>query len=879
MSLHPGWIIHLAPDSSENPTNTHLMRPLRSKPTRRPGRAPANLLLALLLLIIMAPAHAQTIWDSGSLSFSHTLSGMEEDMMTPLTSLTRGNVGPLYNSVCEGFPGAPSCVWDGPCNTEWALGSISDWNTLTYVTWIAVTNCGPPGLVGNTYVCHLIAEDIYVEVTWTNWGAGGTGTFAYTRTTGTAVPCGPGFYENNGGCSPCPPGSYCPDGITALPCPAGRYQDQWGQVSCVECDAGYFNPSIGATSCQACPAGSFSAITGSVACVDCEAGFYNPLEGATSCLACAEGTYSNVTGSEVCLACEAGYYNPVTAATECLACPAGAFSDQVGSTECSLCPVDTYNPLEAQTTCLACPNGETSGVGAVACTPIGGCEDVFLELTTDGSASETSWEVIPDGGGPALCSGSGYADNDQVTETCCLPDGCYRLRVLDSFGDGMSNPGGGYVLRDVNGKRIIDNTDGGAGFTSVSALANDQVFCLPLGTDQVIGAHCDRTDFLPTDFLIASENAAVSAEFGVNDANSGYQFWLFDPNGTYSRRVFFSHANPMVGSPPGAQAAAHLRFGNLITNPVPLDLMLNVRIRGRVNGTYNAFGPTCRVMVVSSLPACPTTQLVDDLNNPNHSCGVDRTFGGSDKVVAYPLAGANQYRFRFEQIGDNFVRNITSPTNARLLNWVTSPLVAGASYNVFVQASFDGGATWCPFGDPCQVDILNPGPSAICGNGIVEPGEECDDGNLMNGDGCDQSCVAEIGACCLPGGGCILDNAGNCALNGGLYQGDGIACGVLKCPFVIEPKAGSGALRTMIWPNPNRGDQLYLTLNDLPAADLTVNVDIHDLIGQRVATHTLVAQGGLLNTVIDLEGRLSGGMYLVTITAGDQHFTERLVIE
>ncbi|MEZ4760365.1 MAG: T9SS type A sorting domain-containing protein [Flavobacteriales bacterium] len=861
----------------------------------------------MLLLIVMAPAHAQTIWDSGSLSFSHTSSGMEEDMMTPLTSLTRGNVGPLYNSVCEGFPGAPSCVWDGPCNTEWALGSISDWNTLTYVTWLAVTNCGPPGLVGNTYVCHLIAEDIYVEVTWTNWGAGGTGTFAYTRTTGTALPCGPGFYENNGGCSPCPPGSYCPDGITALPCPAGRYQDQWGQISCVECDAGYFNPSIGATSCQACPAGSFSAITGSVACVDCEAGFYNPLEGATSCLACAEGTYSNVTGSEVCLACEAGYYNPVTAATECLACPAGEYSAQTGSIVCLLCEANTYNPVEAATSCLACPNGETSGMGAVACVPDGGCEDVFLELTTDGSASETSWEVIPDGGGPALCSGSGYADNDQVTETCCLPNGCYRLRVLDSFGDGMSNPGGGYVLRDVNGKRIIDNTDGGAGFTSVSALANDQVFCLPLGTDQVIGAHCDRMDFLPTDFLIASPNPAVSAQFGVNNANSGYQFWLFDPNGTYSRRVFFSHANPMVGSPPGAQAAAHLRFGNLITNPVPLDLMLNVRIRGRVNGTYNAFGPTCRVMVVSSLPACPTTQLVDDLNNPNHSCGVDRTFGGSDKVVAYPVAGANQYRFRFEQIGDNFVRNITSPTNARLLNWVTSPLVAGASYNVFVQTSFDGGATWCPFGDPCQVDILNPGPSAICGNGIVEPGEECDDGNLMNGDGCNQSCVAEIGACCLPDGSCVMVDGGNCSAVGGTYEGDGTDCATVSCPAAPTCTDGiqngdeegvdcggscplsceaaalhrsmAQASKVQLHPNPNRGDQFQLTIEDLPEEVLTADVDIHDLFGKRVAARTYPAQGGVLNTVVDLDGQLAAGMYLVSITAGDQHFTERLVIE
>lgn len=32
----------------------------------------------------------------------------------------------------------------------------------------------------------------------------------------------------------------------------------------------------------------------------------------------------------------------------------------------------------------------------------------------------------------------------------------------------------------------------------------------------------------------------------------------------------------------------------------------------------------------------------------------------------------------------------------------------------------------------------------VCGNGLLEPGEECDDGNLMDGDGCNSTCAFEI---------------------------------------------------------------------------------------------------------------------------------------
>ncbi|MEZ4758286.1 MAG: hypothetical protein R2810_00600 [Flavobacteriales bacterium] len=88
----------------------------------------------------------------------------------------------------------------------------------------------------------------------------------------------------------------------------------------------------------------------------------------------------------------------------------------------------------------------------------------------------------------------------------------------------------------------------------------------------------------------------MTAEVGVNDGNSGYQFWLFDPNSSWPPGVL-QPRQPDGGCAsrcPGR--AAHLRFGNLIANPVPVDQMLSVRIRGRVNRTFNEFSPTCQVM-------------------------------------------------------------------------------------------------------------------------------------------------------------------------------------------------------------------------------------------------------------------------------------------
>src|SRR4051794_1405055 len=39
------------------------------------------------------------------------------------------------------------------------------------------------------------------------------------------------------------------------------------------------------------------------------------------------------------------------------------------------------------------------------------------------------------------------------------------------------------------------------------------------------------------------------------------------------------------------------------------------------------------------------------------------------------------------------------------------------------------------------------GNNAVCGDGHVDPGEECDDGNETNGDGCSSACKTELPVC------------------------------------------------------------------------------------------------------------------------------------
>jgi cysteine-rich repeat protein len=71
--------------------------------------------------------------------------------------------------------------------------------------------------------------------------------------------------------------------------------------------------------------------------------------------------------------------------------------------------------------------------------------------------------------------------------------------------------------------------------------------------------------------------------------------------------------------------------------------------------------------------------------------------------------------------------------------------------------------------------------SPTCGNGTVESGEECDDHNLTNGDGCDNTCLysCHSPAECVDGNDCtsdLCDTGGNGRLCTNLFVVEGSAC-------------------------------------------------------------------------------------------------------
>lgn len=92
----------------------------------------------------------------------------------------------------------------------------------------------------------------------------------------------------------------------------------------------------------------------------------------------------------------------------------------------------------------------------------------------------------------------------------------------------------------------------------------------------------------------------------------------------------------------------------------------------------------------------------------------------------------------------------------------------------------------------------------MCGNGVLEPGESCDDGNTTDGDCCSQACQLDAaGATCSDGNACTqsdaCDGSGRCVSGAAVVCDDGDLCTddpvcdpTLGCPQAIVKTGFAG---------------------------------------------------------------------------------------
>ena len=136
-----------------------------------------------------------------------------------------------------------------------------------------------------------------------------------------------------------------------------------------------------------------------------------------------------------------------------------------------------------------------------------------------------------------------------------------------------------------------------------------------------------------------------------------------------------------------------------------------------------------------------------------------------------------------------------------------------------VQASFNGGVSYCPLGAVCNVTITNNQPAPFC----TTPSAMAQQMDTRS------------------------DN----------FDGGDFA----------------------MYPNPNRGDQLFVNMSGFATTVGIVTVEMYDGFGKRAMTATLPVQDGFLNTVLELSPDMAAGLYMVHVTAGDVTNTERLMIQ
>ncbi|MEK6799202.1 MAG: EGF domain-containing protein [Planctomycetota bacterium] len=171
--------------------------------------------------------------------------------------------------------------------------------------------------------------------------------------------------------------------------------------------------------------------------------------------------------------------------------------------------------------------------------------------------------------------------------------------------------------------------------------------------------------------------------------------------------------------------------------------------------------PTAR----NSVPTVGTANAVGDIANPganvaNYNRGTD--WNGQDgNVTTVGSGGALSESF----YGTSDQGGNVWEWNERLVTASTRGLLGG-SWNDFENGlrSSAQSNSGHPTGSVGGNIGFRVATRVVCGDGVIEGGEECDDGNVADGDGCSSLCTVEAGYACNTTGPSVCTDNDECAL-------------------------------------------------------------------------------------------------------------------
>jgi len=222
----------------------------------------------------------------------------------------------------------------------------------------------------------------------------------------------------------------------------------------------------------------------------------------------------------------------------------------------------------------------------------------------------------------------------------------------------------------------------------------------------------------------------------------------FDPKGKYSTAE--SKATTKIGQKCAAGDPALLNYTG---DPAHLDdaagtvlPLIDQTIAGNSNATEGGFdlpcdkaASKCRETIAKS-----RTLIINDILKNSSKCqqtidAVSSSFGPLDSNCIMTSGQATKA-----------IKNINKACGGLDVNTIL-PFVSGCSTSPGSAPQIADCVVTSAVASAQNLakDIYSVTPPSVCGNGVVEPGEQCDDGNTTSGDGCSATCEIE-GLTCTP---------------------------------------------------------------------------------------------------------------------------------